>query len=75
MQRTALILLTTPCAALVDSRWLVTLKIGRVNDADSLGPPLAMFSPGGGRASAVAPWGSEHTFVEPPTHHPYSSYR
>ena len=51
MQRAALILLTTPCAALVDTRWLTTLKIGRVNDADSLGPPLAMFSPGGGRAT------------------------
>ena len=54
MRRAALILLTTPCAALVDSRWLVTLKIGRVNDADSLGPPLAMFSPGGGRATLPA---------------------
>ena len=51
MQRASLILLATPCAALVDSRWLVTLKIGRVSDADSLGPPLAMFSPGGGRAT------------------------
>ena len=48
------VLLTAPCAALVDSRWLVTLKIGRVNDADSLGPPLAMFSPGGGRATLPA---------------------
>ena len=54
MQRAALILLATPCAALVDSRWLVTLKIGRVSDADSLGPPLAMFSPGGGRATLPA---------------------
>ena len=53
MQRTALIR-ATPCAALVDSRWLVTLKIGRVSDADSLGPPLAMFSPGGGRATLPA---------------------
>ena len=34
MQRASLILLATPCAALVDSRWLVTLKIGRVSDAD-----------------------------------------
>ena len=51
MRRAALILLAAPCAALVDSRWLVTLKIGRVSDADSLGPPLAMFSPGGGRAT------------------------
>ena len=50
----ALVLLVTPCAALVDSRWLVTLKIGRVSDADSLGPPLAMFSPGGGRATLPA---------------------
>ena len=45
------VLLAAPCAALVDTRWLTTLKIGRVNDADSLGPPLAMFSPGGGRAT------------------------
>ena len=54
MQRAALVLLIAPCAALVASRWLVTLKIGRVNDADSLGPPLAMFSPGGGRATLPA---------------------
>ena len=54
MQRAALVLLVAPCAALVDSRWLVTLKIGRVSDADSLGPPLAMFSPGGGRATLPA---------------------
>ena len=54
MQRAALVLLATPCAALVDTRWLVTLKIGRVSDADSLGPPLAMFSPGGGRATLPA---------------------
>ena len=48
------VLLAAPCAALVDTRWLTTLKIGRVNDADSLGPPLAMFSPGGGRATLPA---------------------
>ena len=45
------VVLAASCAALVDSRWLVTLKIGRVSDADSLGPPLAMFTPGGGRAT------------------------
>ena len=48
------VLLAAPCAALVDTRWLTTLKIGRVSDADSLGPPLAMFSPGGGRATLPA---------------------
>ena len=70
MQRAALILLATPCTALVDSRWLVTLKIGRVSDADSLGPPLAMFSPGGGRATLpswyAADWAASDELLRVP---------
>ena len=42
-------------AALVDTRWSLSLIIGQLQSTDGLGLPLAMFSPSGGVAK-VPPW-------------------
>ena len=49
------------CLSLVDTAWQLSLSIGRPSSADAaalLGPPLAMFTPGGGRHSLLRGWGA-----------------
>mmetsp|Transcript_20964 Transcript_20964/g.66751 ORF Transcript_20964/g.66751 Transcript_20964/m.66751 type:complete len:163 (+) Transcript_20964:106-594(+) len=50
------------CLSLVDTAWQLSLSIGRPSSADAaalLGPPLAMFTPGGGRPQPPAWLGRE----------------
>mmetsp|Transcript_45165 Transcript_45165/g.149729 ORF Transcript_45165/g.149729 Transcript_45165/m.149729 type:complete len:261 (+) Transcript_45165:59-841(+) len=50
------------CLSLVDTAWQLSLSIGRPSSADPaalLGPPLAMFTPGGGRPQPPAWLGRE----------------
>lgn len=47
------------CSSLVDITWQLTLQLGRGNPAGFLSPPLAMFTPGGGRAEYASWLGSD----------------